>query len=213
MPSGSNRISRTATASYAEINAVQYNHPIEHSWHETQESRERTRLARCREPLALPRNTYLITSICATRATGRGGYDTVVLLQQRRGGGRGRSMIQPNSCKGCVVGRYSARERSFRCSTSANVRELACDAPQFLWCAGPRLLPAGRHGHSMVFISVSKSTKSTQALLSRVSPFLALALAWMCRWNKSSFIHLVDLPVDLHLHEPTKGSLQLQGLQ
>ena len=171
MPSGSNRISRTATASYAETNAVQYNHPIEHSWHETQESRERTRLARCREPLALPRNTYLITSICATRATGRGGYDTVVLLQQRRGGGRGRSMIQPNSCKGCVVGRYSARERSFRCSTSAN---LLVTRRSFCGAQGPRLLPAGRHGHSMVFISVSKSTKSTQALLSRVSPFLAL---------------------------------------
>ena len=212
MPSGSNRISRTATASYAEINAVQYNHPIEHSWHETQESRERTRLARCREPLALPRNTYLITSICATRATGRGGYDTVVLLQQRRGGGRGRSMIQPNSCKGCVVGRYSARERSFRCSTSANVRELACDAPQFLWCAGPPLAagwpPWAQHGFYQrieVDQEYAGTFESSQSFLG-ACPCLDVQM-------EQVFIHLVDLPVDLHLHEPTKGSLQLQGLQ
>ena len=70
---------------------------------------------------SLPLTTHRITSVCATRgrnsycACARG-YDTAV-LQRRRGGGRGRSMIQPNSRKCCVVARYSAGERSL-CDTT-----------------------------------------------------------------------------------------------
>ena len=97
---------------------------------------------------------------------------------ERRGGGRGRSMIRPNSCKGCVVGRYSAGGRSFRGApprrTFAN---LLVTRRSFCGAQGSRLLPAGRHGHSMVLSAYrSRPRVHRHFRVSRVSPSSAPAV-------------------------------------